>query len=357
MNKITKKTVVISAWLPGGGIEKVIQNLYLQESPYKDLDVLVLSTKVNYNWYGKFENKIHFYDCFSQDSNLIRTFFSFFKSLQVVNKYIKNESPEYILFSHSFLLPIFGILKPNCQVFYWPQNSLKDNTTLIRNVLTKLNYLVFNKSIKGVLCVNETIEKEANDLGFNNTHLIFNPIGESFPNQFMYDPNSNKLVHIGFLDNRKNTSFILKAFAKTKNQNLLLDIIGDGELLNSLIQEANELGISQKVNFRGFVNLKNEIIQCSGLIMSSKSEGFSMIISDALKCGIPVILPESLDICRFIKSNKNLGVEFSLNNVSSLSTVLDTIDFKTYNSNFISESYKREYGEIAYSKRLIKAFL
>jgi glycosyltransferase involved in cell wall biosynthesis len=205
--------------------------------------------------------------------------------------------------------------------------------------------------------VNETIEKEAKKLGFKTAHLIYNPIGESFSNQFEFDPNSNKLVHIGFLDNRKNTSFILKAFAKTKNQHLVLDIIGNGVLLNVLINEAKELGISQKVNFKGFVDLKNEIIQCSGLIMSSKSEGFSMIISDALKCGIPVILPENLDICRFIKTNLNLGSVFSLEEVSSLTNVLDCVDFKLNDTNLITDLYIKEFGKIAYQERLNKALL
>ncbi len=357
MKKNSQKVVIISAWLPGGGIEKVIQNLYLEESPFVDLIVLSLSTKINYNWYSKFEDRIQFIDCFNEKSNVFGTLISFLRSIVIVNRYIKKESPKVILFSHSFLLPIFGILKPKCQTLFWPQNSLNVSSNFIRSFLTKMNYSFFRKSIKGVLCVNETIEKEAKSHGFKKTYMVYNPIGESFPPQFKFDPSLNKLVHIGFLDSRKNTSFIIEAMAQTRNHNLTLDIIGSGELLNQLIKLAEDLGISEKINFRGFVDLKNEMINCSGLIMASKSEGFSMIISDALKCGVPVILPENLDIYRFIKTNKALGSGFRLNELSSIVDVLDNINFETIDTNLISNTYIKEFGSLAYHKRLIKALL
>lgn len=357
MNKISEKVVIISAWLPGGGIEKVIQNLYLEESPFEDLNILTLSTNIKYNWYSKFENRIQFSNCFNEKSNIFGTLISFLKSIGEVNKYIKKESPKYILFSHSFLLPIFGILRPKCEILFWPQNSLNVSSSFTRLLLTKLNYRIFRKSIKGVLCVNETIQQEALALGFNNTHLVYNPIGESFPDQFKFDSSLNKLVHIGFLDIRKNTSFLIKAMAKTKNHNLTLDVIGNGELLNELKKLAQELRITEKINFRGFVDLKNEIINCSGLIMASKSEGFSMIISDALKCGVPVILPENLDIFRFVKTNNTLGSGFSINDLSSLVEILDNINFESTDSRLISNLYINEFGAFAYQKRLIKALL
>ncbi len=355
MSKISQKVLIISAWLPGGGIEKVIQNLYLDDSPFEDLKVLSLSTKINYRWHEKFSEKVTFLDCFKEESNVLNTIFSFIKSIVAVFKYLKNESPSYILFSHSFLLPVFGILRPECKIFYWPQDSLTKSKSSLRYVLTRLNYLIFSKSIDGVLCVNETIEIESYYLGFKKVHLIYNPIGESAPNQFNFDPSCNKLVHIGFLDDRKNASFIIKAMAETYNHNLTLDIIGNGVLLNQLIKEAIELGVSHKVNFKGFVDLKNQVISCSALIMASKSEGFSMVISDASKCGLPIILPDNLDISRFVKSNSNLGSIFSLSDLSSLVEVLNHLNFSTINSKLISRIYINEYGNNAFRKRLFNA--
>ena len=85
--------------------------------------------------------------------------------------------------------------------------------------------------------------------------------------------------------------------------------------------------------------------------MASKTEGFSMVISDALKSGIPLILPENLDISNFINSDKR-GKVFNLNNLNSLRLSLNLIDFKKIDSNEIKNEYINMYGKIAYSKRI-----
>ena len=351
-NFIEEHTIIVSAWLPGGGIEKVIQNLIIDDLPFKNIKILVLSKDLKFNWYKSINNKIKFVDCFSsKDKSIIKLFINLLKSYFKVREEINTYKPHNILFTHSFLMPLFFFLNPKSKVLFWPHNNLLTDFNPIKFKIKKLTYKIFKSRINGILCVSESILNEANLIGFDHAKLTYNPIGENFNNQFVFSPSSNKLVHIGFLDERKNTSYIIKALSLSSNKDLTLDVIGEGHLMESLKNQVSELGMNNRVFFKGFLDLSKELISCSALIMASKTEGFSMVISDALKSGIPLILPENLDISNFINSDKR-GKVFNLNNLNSLRLSLNLIDFKEIDSNEIKNEYINMYGKIAYSKRI-----
>ena len=351
-NLITEKTIIISAWLPGGGVEKVIQNLMVDNQPFKDVSILILSKDIKFHWYKEIEDKVTFADGFdSSNFSSLDLLFGLFKSYSIIKKELKNSNPKNILFTHSFLMVIFSFLRTNANVFFWPHNNLFSSSDFLKSKIKKLTYKLFKFSIDGILCVSESILAEAKLIGFSKTNLVYNPIGENFKNQFIYKPDLNKLVHIGFLDERKNTSHIIKALAKSNNNKLSLDVIGDGYLLESLKEEVENLGLNNRVVFKGFLDMSKVQISCSALIMASKSEGFSMVISDALKSGIPLILPSNLDISKFINSDKR-GKVFDLENIIYLKEVLDNLDFLKVDSNEIKDTYISFYGKKAYSKRV-----
>jgi glycosyltransferase involved in cell wall biosynthesis len=351
-NLIDEKTIIISAWLPGGGVEKVIQNLIIDNQPFKDVSVLVLSEEIKFHWYKQIEDKVKFTDGFdSNNSSSLGLLLGLIKSFLIVKKELNNSNPKNILFTHSFLMVIFSFLRTNANVFFWPHNNLLNPSNFLKSKIRKLTYKLFKSSIDGILCVSESILAEAKLIGFSKADLVYNPIGEKFKNQFIYKPDLNKLVHIGFLDERKNTSHIIKALAKSNNNKLTLDIIGDGYLLEPLKEEVENLGLNNRVSFKGFLDMSKIQISCSALIMASKSEGFSMVISDALKSGIPLILPLNLDISKFITSEKR-GKVFNLENITYLKEVLDNIDFLKIDSNEIKNTYINFYGKKAYSDRV-----
>lgn len=350
-NSMNGSVLVISAWLPGGGIEKVLINL-LSNPQFEDTFVLSLSTFKKYNWEAEISNNIKFEKGFTgSNSSIFHLIKGVIKSYNIIKKIIFLKKPKYIFFSHSFLLPIFVILNTNCKIYFWPQNSLFYMKNNIRSKLRYVFYKFFSSSIEGVLCVNKQILKEASLVGFKKNKLVYNPIGETFSNLFTFKPKMNKLVHIGYLDSRKNTSFIIQALSLSSNKEITLDIIGEGDLLKDLILETELLGLKDRVSFKGFVDLNNTIISCSGLIMASKSEGFSMIISDALKSGIPVFLPENLDISSYVKPRKH-GAIFNLNNTATLVSIMDDLNFNYFNNDKISNDYINFFGDQAYCNRI-----
>lgn len=69
-----------------------------------------------------------------------------------------------------------------------------------------------------------------------------------------------------------------------------LDIVGDGILLDDLINYAKEKKINEKINFIGYTKTPEYYISNADLIiLPSKAEGFGLVLIEAMNQGIPVI--------------------------------------------------------------------
>ena len=67
-------------------------------------------------------------------------------------------------------------------------------------------------------------------------------------------------------------------------------ILGDGPLKGALIQQAKQLGISEHITFKGFVEEPLALMKSADLfVISSRWEGFCNVIVEALLCGLPIV--------------------------------------------------------------------
>lgn len=129
-----------------------------------------------------------------------------------------------------------------------------------------------------------------NPLDFENIHkLSLEKIQHPFFE--MQKTGFKIIIAVGRLSIAKNFDMLLKAFAKTnKINNVLLLILGDGDLKQSLIQLQNDLGLNNSVDFLGYISNPYSWMSRSDLfVLTSKHEGFGSVIIEAMACGIPVI--------------------------------------------------------------------
>ncbi|MEO5774061.1 MAG: glycosyltransferase [Sphingomicrobium sp.] len=103
-----------------------------------------------------------------------------------------------------------------------------------------------------------------------------------------------RLLAIGRLVAQKNYPLMLRALARSRELEWTLDILGDGPLLDGLQSMARELGIADRVNFRGFVpNTVDYLRSAHALLLSSAWEGQGAVLLEALACGCPVVATRS----------------------------------------------------------------
>jgi len=93
---------------------------------------------------------------------------------------------------------------------------------------------------------------------------------------------------------------LIRAFASVseRHPDVILDIVGDGELRQQLQQLTRDLGIDKKVNFHGFVSQQKDFdryysllsqLDIFAILSVMDSETFGVAAVEASSCGIPVV--------------------------------------------------------------------
>ncbi|MEA2599544.1 MAG: hypothetical protein QOF89_536 [Acidobacteriota bacterium] len=107
------------------------------------------------------------------------------------------------------------------------------------------------------------------------------------------------LVYAGRLLREKRIDLLLRAVAllKDRHPGVLLTIFGDGPYREALVRLANELGITDRVDFRGHVPTYSEVWAGLGrarvAVQPSEREGFGLFPLEAMAAGLPVVYCES----------------------------------------------------------------
>lgn len=98
---------------------------------------------------------------------------------------------------------------------------------------------------------------------------------------------------IGRMKAQKNYAFLLNAFARTREG--VLVIAGDGALQPSLVAQAAELGVSDRIIFLGALGraaVRNLLAAADAFVQSSLYEGQSNAVLEAMHQGLPIIVSD-----------------------------------------------------------------
>ena len=103
---------------------------------------------------------------------------------------------------------------------------------------------------------------------------------------------SNRILAAGRLVHQKNFSSLIRAFALVAKRypQWSLDIFGEGPERNNLSSLINALGLSEVIHLKGLCSNIQEIMpDYSVFTLTSKFEGFALVLIEALSCGLPVV--------------------------------------------------------------------
>lgn len=104
----------------------------------------------------------------------------------------------------------------------------------------------------------------------------------------------------------KGTDLFLRALAELKNQghNFRARIGGDGPEKNALKKLAADLGLTQQIEFLGWVEDKTAFFQSIDILAApSRSEAFPVLVIEALAAGIPLIVSDLPGPCSVLTAN------------------------------------------------------
>ena len=116
------------------------------------------------------------------------------------------------------------------------------------------------------------------------------------------------IVAVGRLSPQKGFDVLIESFAKVKDVDCDLVILGEGELRSDLEAQAKRLGLSDRVHLPGFMKNPHSVMARAQLfVLSSRWEGFGLVIVEAMALGIPVVATDCSGAPRELLLDGKLG--------------------------------------------------
>jgi glycosyltransferase involved in cell wall biosynthesis len=188
--------------------------------------------------------------------------------------------------------------KPGRQITYAISRWLTDQVTAVSEA-TAASHLTAGMVGQSKLSVlGNGIEKEAWLPDATRRAFARGELGVA--NEFLW-------LSVGRLEALKDYPTMLGAFAALPKSARLL-VLGEGPLRGELVQLAARLGLSERVQFMGFVpDVARWMRAADGFVLSSRYEGLPMVLLEAGACGLPIVAT-NVDGTREVISNEATGL-------------------------------------------------
>ncbi|MBK8519587.1 MAG: glycosyltransferase family 4 protein [Chitinophagaceae bacterium] len=301
------ETLLANSLSPGGLQEHTDNYLaYFNKSSYLT-DIIDKDVKlINLNYTGGFD----IMRMLMQLKSIIKT-----NKIEIVHTHLTPAS----LYTH-FLCPASV---PQVHTIHSTYSMDKETRPLMRYLERKL---FLEKANCNVISLSEfTKEDLLRSISFKGSVFVLNNfVADRYfdlpPKQVTRQANKLHLVAVGALKELKNFEYLLEVFAYLADQEIYLDIYGDGDKTK---YEAIINNKSLKIKMMGRIDDMATVIQQYDLfIMPSKFEGFPLSVFEAMAAGLPLLLSDIAPLTSIVKDN---AIYFQLDNARATAAQITAI--------------------------------
>jgi glycosyltransferase involved in cell wall biosynthesis len=134
-----------------------------------------------------------------------------------------------------------------------------------------------------------------------------------------------RLAMVARFEAPKDHESVLHALAPLRQWKWQMDFIGSGPRENAMRNLAAQLGLGNRVRFRGHTtNTAEELSRAQVFVLASKSEGFPRSILEAMRAGLPVVASDVGGVAEAVADGKT-GFVIPRNDAGKLTQALATL--------------------------------
>ncbi|WP_045499801.1 glycosyltransferase family 4 protein [Vibrio hyugaensis] len=141
----------------------------------------------------------------------------------------------------------------------------------------------------------------------SNVYQIYNPLG--FLSKEVSNTAKKTIISVGRLEYQKGYDLLLESFSKLEQlyPDWNLEIYGEGNERYNLETQIKSLGINNAKLMGQSSSIEQRMVDSGFYVMSSRYEGFPMVLGEAMECGLPCVSFDCPNGPRDIISNKVNG--------------------------------------------------
>lgn len=284
-----------------GGLERVlsIKASYFADVLGYEVHIITLNEPDTKSFY-KFSEHINVHRILAPGKGLV-----YIKAyIQNINQIVMAVNPDIISVCDDGLkglyVPIW-IKRRKAALIYERHASMRLNNSKIYSLLMKLGGLLYDKVV--VLTQYNLSEW----LG-NNQVVIPNPI--SFVSKEKTTLKYKRIICVGSISYNKGYDLLIEAWRLIVQDcpGWKIDIFGKGDTFNYQ-KMIDDYHLQDSIHFRGPTDqVQKEMLHSSFLVLPSRSEGFGMVLIEAMACGLPCVAFDCPCGPRDIISNGENGI-------------------------------------------------
>lgn len=271
---------------------------------------------------------------------------------------IREEQADVLIAQHEASMSHLCLMRakklfPNLHTIAYAQLNAVDMIRADEKKGLWLRKAIIGRSLKradDVVAISQSVRQSLLDVMHtpaDKISIIYNAVNlEGFPYRDReYSPEVCELIYVGRLIEAKGVQITLRALGQVRDKNRFrLRIAGDGDYREELVRLAEELDISDRVEFLGSRRDVPDLLNSADVFihMPVWAEGFGIAVAEAMSAGCICVCAANGAMPELIDDREN-GFLIGREDASHLARTLDEIYL-------MSADEKRHYAQAAHEK-------
>jgi glycosyltransferase involved in cell wall biosynthesis len=243
--------------------------------------------------------------------------FRYWRALRGLVSRYSVTTAHIVFFDYFSALPWIARLSGIRHVIYEMQNSGEFRASSWRKWVLQLRTKAMTSPVSRVIAISEFVKRQLTAAGLAERKIVVRYLGvdidrfapdpaarKQWVDGFHIQPNEVILSTVSYLRPFKNPHVLVLACDEIKKRGVQarLFVAGDGDMLSSLMELSQRLGLADRVHWLGNVTDPRSLLQASDVfLLASVGEAFGLVLAEAMACGVPIVgsrsgsLPEVVD--------------------------------------------------------------